>query len=189
MFEHKIQLVMDKVDALRTQVNDHWQVPKEEALFLAQLVRIGRFKSLCEIGTSYGYSTLHLTAAASEHGGHVHTLDINPRKTEHATAHLTEAGLLNSVTLHTGDARELLKNLQPQEPFDFAFIDATKEQSMGYLDALTPRLAQRALLVTDNTRTHAEELAGFVTHLRSLPGAKSTHVNVGNGVELTLWDR
>ncbi len=64
MFPDPIQSVIDRVD-LRATVDDHWQIPREEALLLAQLVSIGRFVSICEIGTSYGFSTLHLAAAAA----------------------------------------------------------------------------------------------------------------------------
>ncbi len=189
MFDAKVQDVMDRVDALRHQVDDHWQIPLDEALLLAQLVRIGRFRSLCEIGTSYGFSTLHLAAAAAGHGGRLHSIDVNPRKTDAARRHLCEAGLDDHVTLHTGDARQVLTALQPDEPFDFAFIDAAKEQSSGYFEALRPLLADRAVLVTDNAVTHAEALRPFIAMLRSVEGMRTCTVPVGNGFELSLWQR
>lgn len=189
MFSPQIQAVIDRVDQLRTQVDDHWQIPREEALLLTQIVRIGRFRSLCEVGVSYGFSTLHLAAAAKEHGGHVHAIDLSEKKIKAATANLTDAGLLDAVTLHLGDAREVLKTLSPKEPIDFAFIDADKPQSREYLDALWGKLAKRAVLVTDNTGTHREQLAGFVAELRARPGARGCAVPVGNGFELTVIDR
>jgi hypothetical protein len=42
------------------------------------------------------------------------------------------------------------------------------------------------VVVTDNTRTHPDELAEFVAHLRSLPGVGSCEVPVGNGFELAV---
>jgi predicted O-methyltransferase YrrM len=189
MFDPAIAAVIDQVDALRHQVDDHWQIPRDEALLLAQLVRIGRFRSLCEIGTSYGFSTLHLAAAAAEHGGHVHTIDINPNKTDAARRHLRQAGLADHVTLHTGDAREVLATLRPDDPFDFAFIDAAKDQSTAYFEALCPHLARRAVLVTDNAVTHAQALATFVAMLRAQPGMRSCTAAVGNGFELSIWQR
>lgn len=186
MFNATIQSVIDRVDRLRHEVDDHWQVPRDEAELLGQLVRLGRCRSICEIGVSYGFSTLHLAAAARDTGGHVHAVDISPRKIDAATRHLTDAGLIGTVTLHLGDARQVIANLKPDQPFDFVFIDAVKEQSFDYLAAVTPKLAPRAAIVTDNTTTHAQELAGFVAHLRSLNNASSCQVNVGNGFELTL---
>jgi predicted O-methyltransferase YrrM len=90
------------------------------------------------------------------------------------------------VTLHQGDARDVLGSIRPDRPFDFAFLDATKEQSEAYLDAILPLLAPRYLIVTDNTTTHAEELASFVDRLRRIPAGASCHVAVGNGFELTV---
>ena len=80
MFTESVQAVIDRVDRLRTEVDDHWQIPRDEALVLAQLVGIGRCVSICEIGTSYGFSTLHLAAAAQRNGGHVHTIDMDRRR-------------------------------------------------------------------------------------------------------------
>ena len=104
MFSERVQGVIDRVDRLRDQVDDHWQIPRDEAMLLAQLVRIGRCISICEIGTSYGFSTLHLAAAASEHGGRVHSIDADPKKVKAASESLTAAGLADVVTLHQGDA-------------------------------------------------------------------------------------
>ncbi len=186
MFNPQINSIISEVDALRHTVDDHWQIPADEALVIAQLARLGRCRSICEIGTSYGFSTLHLAAATAELGGHVHTFDIEPRKTAAARDHLTRAGVINSVTLHTGPAQQLLPTLKPAAPFDFVFIDAWKDQSPQYLAAVTPHLAPRAVLITDNTTTHASELADFIKQLRALPGAKSCDVPVGNGFELTI---
>jgi predicted O-methyltransferase YrrM len=186
MFSTRIQTVIDRVDKLRDEVTDHWQVPRDEAEVLAQLVRVGRCVSICEIGTSYGFSTLHLAAAAREHGGHVDTIDNDRRKYAAATESLLEAGLADVVTLHHGDARELLNELEPRQPFDFVFIDAVKAECDAYLDAVWPALASHCTLVTDNTLTHPAELASFVARLRSLPGFASCGVPVGNGFELTV---
>jgi predicted O-methyltransferase YrrM len=186
MFSESVQEVIDRVDRLRTQVDDHWQIPRDEALLLVQLVAIGGCVSICEIGTSYGFSTLHLAAAARRTGGHVHTIDHDPRKVAAASVNLALARLDDVVTVHRGDAREILVSMRPETPFDFVFIDATKEQSDAYLDAVWPLLARRCTIVTDNTTTHAALLAAFVARLRSLPGFASCGVSVGNGFELSV---
>ncbi len=186
MFSPQIQAVIDRVDHLRHEVDDHWQIPRDEALVLAQIIRIGRFQSLCEIGVSYGFSTLHLAGAAAEAGGHVHAFEMDPKKVAAATKHLTEAGLIEHVTLHEGDARELVARFTPPKPYDFVFFDATKAESFDYLKAVQPKLASRAVFATDNSITHAKELAPFLEHLRQLPGAITAPVPVGNGFELTM---
>lgn len=190
MFDAEVMDVIAKVDALREQVDDHWQVPADEAVLLAVLVQMRGAKRIIEIGTSYGFSTLHLAAAAKKLGGCVHSIDIDSRKTEHAAQHLQQAGLANLVTLHNGDAAELLRGESANiwGPFDFAFIDAVKDQSFDYLNALQPHLSPRAAIVTDNTGTHRNELQSFVNHLRELSGGCSADVPVGNGFELTVLE-
>ncbi len=186
MFNERVRRVIEEVNQLREKVDDHWQIPSDEALVLAQLVRIGRCVSICEVGTSYGFSTLHFAAVAREQGGHVHSIDNNPRKVEAARKHLEAAGLADYVTLHLGDAREVIPALTPQEPFDFIFLDAVKEQCHDYLNALGTKVAPTCTIATDNTRTHPEELAPFVSYLRSLSWLASCEVPVGNGFELTV---
>lgn len=186
MFSDQVEQVIARVDRLRDEVDDHWQIPAVEARLLAQLVRLGRCVSICEVGTSYGFSTLHLAASAREHGGHVHTIDKSPKKVAASAENLRDAGLSDVVTQHEGDARQVLRSLQPKQPFDFVFLDAAKSQSSDYLDALLPLLAPMFTIATDNTRTHPSELAPFVERLRSLPGVWSCDVPVGNGFELTI---
>lgn len=189
MFNPTVQAVMDKVDALRDQVDDHMQIPRDQGLVMAQLIRLAGCRSACEIGVSYGFSTLHLAAALKENGGHMHSIDISEKKFNAATKHLAEAGLIDTVTIHLGDALEALKTIEPDEPFDFVFIDAVKEQSVDYLKQLEGKLADRCVVVADNTIDLAERMQPYVDYVRALPNAKSCSVPIGHGVELTIITR
>jgi predicted O-methyltransferase YrrM len=186
MFEPAVQNVMDQVDRLRHEVDDHWQIPRAEAELLAQLVRLGNCRSIAEVGTSYGYSTLHLAAAAAENAGHVYAAERDPRKVELTRQHLKQADLADYATIYQGTGQAVLAALEPAEPIDFLFLDAVKRECFEYLDAAWPLLAPRAAIATDNALTHAEELASFITHLRALRGVHSTTIAVGNGLELSL---
>jgi predicted O-methyltransferase YrrM len=186
MFDDAVQQVMDRVDQLRHEVDDHWQIPRPEAELLAQLVRLSGARSIGEIGTSYGYSTLHLAAAAADTAGHVYAAEADPRKVQLTRDHLAQAGLSERVTVHEGRGQDVFAGLEPAEPIDFLFIDAVKRECFDYLDAAWPRLAERVTIVTDNAVTHENELASFIAHLRGLPGVRSTTVAVGNGIELSL---
>ncbi len=91
--------------------------------------------------------------------------------------------------MHLGDARQLLGQVKPDEPYDFVFIDAVKDQSLAYFEALQALLGPRVIIATDNTSTHWDELRTFVEHLRQLPGAQSCAIPVGNGFECTVIER
>ena len=149
MFTEQAQAVIAQVNRLRDQVDDHWQIPADEAKLLAHLALAVGARSVLEVGVSYGFSTLHLASAVRHTGGHIHAVDVSPRKIERATAHLTEAGLIDHVTLHLGDAREVIGGLAPDAPFDFVFLDAMKAQTLTYFEAARPELAPRCAIATD----------------------------------------
>ena len=89
-----------------------------ELLFLL-IVQKGA-KTIVEFGTSHGYSTIHLAAAADRTGGRVHSVDAMPAKTALATANLEAAGLLHRVRLETSDGGDFVATL-PNE-IDFVLV-------------------------------------------------------------------
>jgi predicted O-methyltransferase YrrM len=64
-------------------------------------------------------------------------------------ANAGEAGLGRKVKVVTGDALRVLPMLPGR--FDFAFIDAAKEDYLDYLRQLEPKLVPGAVVVADNT--------------------------------------
>ncbi len=135
------------------------QVSPEVGRFLHTIVLARRPRTIVEIGTSWGYSTIWLSLAARQVGATVTTLEIDPKKVAAATANLREAGLGSVATIVEGDAAAYLR--ARNEPFDFAFLDAEKEDYAAYLDMVVPLLAPGGVLVADNLLSHAEDLAPF----------------------------
>jgi predicted O-methyltransferase YrrM len=64
-------------------------------------------KSILELGTSYGYSTIWLADAARATGGKVVSLELSQRKVDHAQAQLARAGLADFVECRVGSGVEL----------------------------------------------------------------------------------
>lgn len=180
--------VANKLEEQAKVVDDAWQIPQREALALHQIIVAANCRSLLEIGVSYGYSTLYLAHAARINNGYVDAIEFSEKKFNAATANLTEARLIDRVTIHLGKAQEILPAMPVDtEPFDFVFIDAWKQECFEYLEAAWPKLADQCIIATDNTTTHAEELADFCKHLRSHPEIiSSTAIVIGNGFELSI---
>ena len=93
----------------------------DSAKLLSTLATSNKAKTIVEIGSGVGYSTLWLAYAASLTGGKVITCEIDPAKAEEARANIEQAGVAEFVEVLAGDARELLRHRE--EPFDFLFID------------------------------------------------------------------
>jgi len=117
------------------------------AELLYALVIQRRAQRTAELGTSLGYSTIHLAAAASRHGGHVFSVDCLPEKTELAQGHIERAGLAHCVTLATGDGAEWIASL-PSD-LDLALIDYRPDALTNSLGALLERMAPTGILFVD----------------------------------------
>jgi predicted O-methyltransferase YrrM len=127
------------------------QVSPNQGKLLLILARLQGARSILEIGTLGGYSTIWLARALPE-GGRLVTLESEPKHAEVARANLARAGLAGVVELRLGPALETLPRLAAERraPFDVIFIDADKGGYPDYL-AWALRLSRRGtLIIADN---------------------------------------
>jgi predicted O-methyltransferase YrrM len=155
------------------------QVMPDVGRFLHTLVLAKRPRSIVEIGTSGGYSTIWLATAARAVGTNVVTLEIDPAKVRRATASLREAGVDGVAAIVEGDAFAYLR--ERREPIDFVFLDAEKEDYVAFLELIVPLLPPGGLLVADNLTSHAEDLAEFRRRAESDPRLSAVVVPIGRG--------
>lgn len=159
-------------------------ITPDVGLFLNILVKATKATSILEIGTSNGYSTIWLGLATQENNGQLITLEVDSRKVILAKENLEKAGLVNTVKLIEGDAKETLRILDKE--FDFVFLDAEKEDYLEFFDLIFPKLKIGGVIVADNVISHAEELKEYVDYVRANPNTQSVLVAIGRGEELTL---
>jgi len=114
---------------------------------LAQLAMISGAKTVFEMGSAIGYSTIWWARAVGD-GGRVFYTDGNPHNAEQARRYFQRAGVSGRITLYTGDAMELLSEQKGE--FDIIFTDIDKEDYPRALRLAIPRLRKGGLLVTDN---------------------------------------
>jgi predicted O-methyltransferase YrrM len=183
--EPQILRMIDELERLRSERDDHWQVPREEGELLHQLAVVSGAKLIVEAGTSYGFSGLFWGAALKRTGGVLHTIDNDPHKVDSSRKTFERAGLANVVVNHLGNARDVLPTIGGV--IDIAFLDAGNKRTVRELfDPLWPRVRKGGWVATDNATTHRADLAPFVSYVRSLPGAASTEIPIGNGIEWTV---
>ncbi len=126
-------------------------VSAAQGRFLELLVRIAGARSILEIGTLGGYSTIWM-ARALPVGGRIVTLEYSDRHAEVARANFERAGVADRIEVRVGPALEGLPDVEAGglAPFDFIFIDADKPNNANYLDWAV-RLARRGtVIVLDN---------------------------------------
>ena len=124
------------------------QIPGDQGAFLSILVAAMGARMVVEIGTFTGTSAICI-ARALPAGGHLHCFDINDEFTSIARRYWKRAGLEDRITLRLGPATDRLDQL-PDQPVDFAFVDADKTGYDGYFEALLPRLRTGGLIAFDN---------------------------------------
>jgi predicted O-methyltransferase YrrM len=126
-------------------------VTANQGKLLELLVRVHGARSILELGTLGGYSTIWLARALAP-GGRLVTLEADARYGEVAAANIARAGLAEIVQLRVGPALETLPELLAEGagPFDMIFIDADKKNNPGYLEWSLRLSRPGTLIVADN---------------------------------------
>ncbi len=141
---------------LRTETaglpDSNMQIGPQQGQFMALLVSTLGAKRILEIGTFTGYSSLVMAMALPEDGLIV-TCDINPETTAIARRYWQAAGVSDRIQLRLGPGLESLDKMIADGDagtFDFAFIDADKENYEGYFDRAMQLVRQGGLIAVDN---------------------------------------
>jgi O-methyltransferase len=129
------------------------QVTAEEGQLLALLVGLTGARTVLEIGTFTGYSTLCM-ARALPADGRLTTCDIFKKWPRIGLEYWDRAGVTERIDLRIGDALDVLGDLaatQGESSFDFAFIDADKVNYVPYYEATYRLVRPGGVIVVDNT--------------------------------------
>jgi predicted O-methyltransferase YrrM len=114
---------------------------------LHQLALMHDAKTVFELGSAIGYSTIWWARAVGENGKVIYT-DGDRKNADEARGYFERAGVASRITVKIGDALELLSE-QKQE-FDIIFCDVDKEDYPRAFRLALSRLRKGGLLVADN---------------------------------------
>lgn len=126
-------------------------VSPTQGKLLELLVKMHKARSILEIGTLGGYSTICLARALPALGRLV-TLEREPRHADVARGNVERAGLADLVDIRVGPAQDTLPTLDAEGlvPFDFVFIDADKPGNPTYLEWSLRLTAPGSVILLDN---------------------------------------
>jgi caffeoyl-CoA O-methyltransferase len=141
---------------LRDEISIHpyasMQISAEQGQFMALLVHLLSARKTLEIGVFTGYSSLAVALALPD-DGRIIACDVSEEWTSIARRYWREAGVERKIDLRLGPALKTLDDLIAQGQggrFDFAFIDADKENYINYYERALVLVRQGGLIAVDN---------------------------------------
>jgi len=115
---------------------------------LYQYAKLIGAKTVFEMGSAVGYSTIWWAKAVGE-GGKVHYTDGSRKNADEARRYFQQAGVADRIEVHVGDALELLS--ERKEQFDVLFCDVDKHDYPRVFNMAAARVRMGGLFLTDNT--------------------------------------
>ena len=141
---------------LRAETAQHplvnMQISPEQGQLMGLLVQLIGAKKCLEVGVFTGYSSLAVALNLPE-DGLIIACDVSDEFTTIARKYWQEAGVANKINLHIAPALETLDRLilnGESGTFDFAFIDADKNNYGAYYDRCFELVRQGGLILVDN---------------------------------------
>jgi predicted O-methyltransferase YrrM len=127
------------------------QVSPLQGKLLMLMARVLGARSILEIGTLAGYSTIWLARGLAA-GGSIVTLEADTHHAKIAEANIARAGFGDRVELRLGRALKTLPALaaEARAPFDLVFIDADKKNIPDYFSWSLKLSRPGALIIVDN---------------------------------------
>lgn len=114
---------------------------------LHQLALIHNARTVFELGSAIGYSTIWWARAVGDNGKVIYT-DGDRKNADEARGYFERSGVADRIAVKVGDALELLS--EQKQSFDIIFCDVDKEDYPRAFRLAVPRLRKGGLLVADN---------------------------------------
>ncbi|MBT8244074.1 MAG: O-methyltransferase [Winogradskyella sp.] len=120
---------------------------------LSMISKLKSPKSILELGTFTGYSTLCLAEGLAKEGT-IHTIDINEELEDFQRKYFNKSGYGKQIIQHVGNALEIIPKIV--QTFDLVFIDADKPNYSNYFHLIIDKLNSGGIILSDNVLWHGK---------------------------------
>ena len=152
--------------------------------FLVEEVRKAKPQRVLEVGTLIGYSAI-LMGKEMDAKAEIITIEIHRDEAELAGQNIVRANISAKVQIVNGNALQVIPFLKG--PFDFAFIDAEKNEYYQYLKLAEDKLRKGAVVFADNAGIFADQMGDYLDYVRNSGKYHSRFIQVGkDGVEISV---
>ena len=130
-------------------------IEKQSIAYIMKYIQDNNIKSILEIGSAIGYSTILM--ASSKPDVYVTTIERDEKRYMQCLKNVKECEMDKKINVVYQDALEL--NLPEYTKFDMIFIDAAKGQYTRFFEKYKYFLKDNGTIITDNIKFH-----GYVGH-------------------------
>ncbi len=185
----------DFIDVRNYGIENNIPIMKLETKeFLKTLISMSKPKSILEIGTAIGYSSLLFSKYSN---ARITSIEKNSKMAEIAKSNFSKYN--KKINLINMDAKKALNNFN--QGFDFVFIDANKSQYEYYFNKSLELLNKNGLIVCDNILFRGEitndnivnkrhitivkKLRKFLSYITNLDDYVTSIIPIGDGISLS----
>lgn len=118
---------------------------------LKMIVRMLKPHHIMEIGTYTGYAALCMAEGMETPDGSIHTIEVDDEMEDFIRKYLQLSPWGNKVTLHLGDAIEIIPQVMRQYKIDLVYMDANKREYIDYYNLVMQYLPVGGVILADNT--------------------------------------
>ena len=149
---------------------------------------------ILEIGTFTGYSSICLAKGLAR-DGILTTIEKDDEIIDFARKYISRSAAADSITLLTGDAREILPGLK--DMFNLVYLDAEKDEYIEYFELILPKVIDGGFILADNVlwggkvieKPHSGDhfssgILAFNEHIRDDPRVEQLILPVRDGIML-----
>jgi predicted O-methyltransferase YrrM len=147
--------------------NTMWNVSPEDGLYLRILAGSIGAKRVLELGTSNGYSGIHICRSLRETQGKLVTIELSERRAALAKENFAKAGVSDIVEQIVGDASKEISKLSGT--FDMIFLDTEKPDYLEQFDLAFPLLRKGGVFIAHNTKDYGSQMSDFLQRIKTHP--------------------
>lgn len=165
---------------------------KESLNYLISFIKQHDIKSVLEVGTAIGYSTVLIKEVVNN----ITSIERDEERYNIAVKNV-ELSNLNNITLIKGDALDITIT----DKFDLIFIDAAKGKNKEFLDKFKSNLNENGYIIIDNMDFHGlvgksmtiekrrlrslvKKIENFIKYMEEQTEFKVTKIDKGDGLYL-----
>lgn len=173
----------------------------ETARLISVITKLVKPMKILEVGCAIGYSAMIMSESLPE-GGHITTLEYDPKMVAIARKNIKRAGLNDKITVIEADAKDYISYLDDSETYDIVFLDGPKAHYLFMLDDAVRLLKKGGLLISDNILfkgmtaddnhfarrkvTIINRLREYIDALMAHPQLHTSILSQGDGVTLSV---